>query len=112
MRTLGVTEMAYFADSDHLNHPNGIGLDGADNLWVTEYDGYRVLKYNSAGTFQMSIGTAGVSWAGEDWLASPCDVGVDSTGNIWVADGESSRVVKFNSSGNYLDQIGVDWQGG
>jgi len=89
--TYGVTEMAWLADVDHLNHPNGLGIDGADNLWVAEGDGFRVLKYDSAGTFQMSIGTAGLRTT----LASPWDVGVDATGHIWVADSHAHRVVRF-----------------
>ncbi len=39
--TFGVTEAAWLADSDHLYHPNGLGLDGADNLWIAETDGFR-----------------------------------------------------------------------
>lgn len=112
VETFGVTEVAYLADTDHLNHSNGISIDGADNLWVAEWDGYRVLRYNSAGTFQMSIGTTGLRGVGEDSFAGPGDVGADPSGNIWVVDIQPHRVVKFDSSGNYLDQIGVDWEEG
>ena len=45
------------------------GLDGADNLWVSTSAGFRALKYDSAGTFRMSIGTAGLRIAAEDLLA-------------------------------------------
>jgi len=112
VKTFGVTEVAWLADSDHLNGPNGLGLDGANNLWVAEGVGYRVLKYSSVGTFQMSIGTAGLRIAGRDLLATPWDVGIDPIGNIWVVDGDADRVVKFAPDGTYLDQIGVNWEEG
>jgi hypothetical protein len=48
-RTFGETEVAYFADTAHLYNPEGVGVDGAGNLWVAETLGARVLKYSGDG---------------------------------------------------------------
>jgi len=112
MSTFGVTQVAYPADSSHLNFPDGIFVDGGDNLWITERHGKRVLKFNSSGTWQMTLGQAGYRSASEDTFGEPADVAVDGSGNVWVVDREPDRVVKFDSSGNYLSQLGYDWSSG
>lgn len=112
-QTFGETGVAYLADNTHINNPDGIGLDGAGNLWVAEGAGARVLKYTTEGTFLMSIGTAGLTYlADKTHFASPRDVAVDSGGNLWVTDMVSNRVVKFDPAGNYLTQLGITWEGG
>ena len=98
--TFGETEVAYLADSDHLNYPIGVGIDSSDNLWVVETSGLRALKYDVDGGFLMSIGTAGLK-AGDETFSSPRDVAVDAQGDIWVVDAYNNRVAHFNSSGEY-----------
>ncbi len=112
-RTFGETEVAYLADNTHIYNPDGVGLDGAGNLWVVEGAGARAMKYTTDGTFLMSIGTAGfTAIADETHFASPRDVSIDSAGNVWVTDMGSNRVVKFDPAGNYLTQLGINWEGG
>ena len=112
-RTFGETEVAFFADTQHIYNPEGIGLDANGNLWVAETLGARVLKYSGNGAFLMSIGEAGRVWlADNQHISVPMDVGVDSDSNVWVVDQNSNRVVKFGPNGNYLAQLGVTWEGG
>jgi len=67
VETFGVTEAAYVADVQHLNGPEGLFIDGSDNLYVVEEYGARMLKYRiSDGTNLMSIGTAGLNIVGDD----------------------------------------------
>jgi sugar lactone lactonase YvrE len=111
--TYGETGVAYFADSEHLYFPTGIGIDGGDNLWVAESSGERALKYSGNGNFLMSIGTAGlIDIADETHFAEPREAAVDGDGNSWIADAASHRVIKFDAAGKFLRQLGVTWESG
>ena len=113
VETFGETEVAYLADADHLYRPYGLGLDGADNLWVTEGEGSRAMNYGGDGSFLMSIGVAGlIGVADGSPLSQPVDTAVDNDGNIWVTDIGFARVVKFDPDGNYLLQLGVTGENG
>jgi hypothetical protein len=93
-RTFGETEVAFFADTEHIYNPEGIGLDASGNLWVAETLGARVLKYSGNGAFLDSIGEAGRVWlADNQHISQPQDVAVDGDGNVWVVDQNSHRVV-------------------
>ncbi len=100
VKTFGVTEEPYVADVQHLNAPNGMAVDSGDNLYVIEELGSRMLKFDSSGTNQMTIGYAGQPWHHDDYLANPLDVMVDGDGNIWFV--IPSAVKKFDAAGNLL----------
>ena len=105
MQTFGVTEQAYPADVQHLNGPNGLFIDGSDNLYVAEEMGSRMLKYRTSdGANLLSIGTVGMHYTDNyvfSWLE---DEALDASGNIWVADG-SARVVQYDAAGNFLQEF-------
>lgn len=100
---LGFFQQPYFADTEHLNRPHGLFIDGANNLYISEESGQRVLKYNSSKVNQYSLGIAGVSNTGDYSFTFPRDVTVDSAGNLWEVDG--NRVVQYDSSGQFLQQF-------
>lgn len=107
VETLGEIQVPYLADTIHLNGPMGLYMDDDDNLFVTEEQGYRLLKYNPTPTNVWAIGSAGnsawtIGW-GEYIFNLPRDVSLDNDGNIWVADG--NRVVEYTSVG---DQVFYD----
>ncbi len=113
VETFGVTEQAYIADVLHLNGPNGLFIDGSDNLYVVEEHGARMLKYRTAdGANLLSIGTAGLQNRGEDTFDHPKDVAVDNSGNIWVVD--NHRVAQYDASGSFLQELppGDSWNPG
>jgi hypothetical protein len=113
VETFGETEVAYFEDSTHLNRPYGVGVDGADKLWVAEISGARAVKYTADGSFITSIGTAGlIGRADETHFYGVADVAVDGEGNAWVVDTNPDRVVKYDSNGNFLMQLGETWESG
>jgi hypothetical protein len=68
VKTFGVTGEPYPADTAHLNRPYGITVDGADNLYVAENNGDRVLKYDSSGANTLALGYAGISFQHADFL--------------------------------------------
>ena len=111
--TFGVTEQAYIADTTHLNRPDGLFIDGSDNLYVVEELGSRMLKYRTSDSANlMSIGTAGLQNRAEYSFDHPQDVTVDSGGNIWVVD--RHRAAQYDASGNFLQELPSDdpWNSG
>ena len=105
--TFGVTEQAYPADVQHLNRPMGLFVDGADNLYVVEQFGQRMLKYRTSdGQNLMTIGTAGASYMDEYIFADPNSVFVDGGGHIWIID--EHRVIEYDSGGTFLHTF-PDW---
>jgi len=100
VQTFGVTEEPYLADSDHLYGPNGMFVDGGDNLYVTEEYGYRMLKFDSAGTSELVIGHPGQPWHHDDFLSYPKDVALDGDGNIWVV--IDPAIKQFAADGSLL----------
>ncbi|MBC7228114.1 MAG: SMP-30/gluconolactonase/LRE family protein [Thermoflexales bacterium] len=112
VRTFGVTEEPYPADTDHLNGPTGLFIDASNRLYVTEKDGHRLLRFTASGASDLTIGHAGLPGYGDDDLTSPLDVAVDASGNIWTV--FSPAVKKFDASGNPLLTIPPTnpWEGG
>jgi sugar lactone lactonase YvrE len=110
--TFGITEEAYPVSTAHLNAPNGLFIDGSDNLFVAEEFGARTLKYDSTGTHLMTIGMAGNKNAWDDRFEEPVDVALDAGGNIWVVDRAPNRVMQFDASGAFVRQIGETWTSG
>ncbi len=112
LKTLGVTGQPYFADTVHINRPQGLYIDSGNNLYVVEEQGQRLLKYNASGGSVFAIGQAGVCYTGEYSFCGISDVVTDSSGNIWVADG--NRIAKYSSTGTFLLQFPAEdpWQFG
>ncbi|MBM4430452.1 MAG: hypothetical protein FJ026_08930, partial [Chloroflexi bacterium] len=111
VRTFGETEVAYITDTQHLNFPYGIGTDG-NNIWIGEQWGNRLLKYDSAGNFQIQFGCARFPNAcGDTAFWEIVDVAVNSGGSIWVVDSARNQVVKLDTSGHKLLELGERGEG-
>jgi len=72
-----------------------LALDGADNVYVTDPEAHRVLKFDPKGNLQVVWGGYG------DDLSSmnlPTGIAVDKTGRILVVDSENHRILIFAKS--------------
>jgi sugar lactone lactonase YvrE len=89
-----------------LNAPLNSITDSSGNLWVSDANNNRVLRYDSGfgngATASIVLGqpnvlsnSAGISDAE---LSSPRGLGIDSSGNLWVADSANNRVLRYSSS--------------
>jgi len=82
---------------------NGVALDGQGNVFVTDYEGNRVLKFASTSAFTNSWGSTGTS---PGRFLQPVDVATDGSGNVYVLELNGKRVQKFTNGGTYLATIG------
>jgi sugar lactone lactonase YvrE len=83
---------------------NGIGLDQAGNVYVTEGYGasavHRISKLSPDGKLLLQVGGAKGQAPGR--FASPSGIGVDVAGNIYVAEAGNNRVQELSPSGEPL----------
>ena len=101
--TLGTTGVPYLYDHDHLYTPAGLATF-EDQVWIAEYWGERVLKFNSDGSYAgVELGGAGTPIPNVSWLT---DVTIDADGNVWVSVAFNSRVSVFDPSGDFVRELG------
>lgn len=85
---------------------HGLRIDADDNVWVTDMEGHRVLKYHGAGKLLLTLGT-GKPGDGEDQFNRPTDVAFGKRGEFYVSDGYgNSRVMKFSPNGALIAMWG------
>jgi sugar lactone lactonase YvrE len=103
--TAGYTGDGGSAASAELNYPSALDVDASGNLFIADYQNYRVRKVNSAGliTTIAGTGTAGFSGDGGSALTAlidtPTGIAIDSSGNVYIADWNNNRIRMVNPSG-------------
>jgi len=99
-------------NADNVGNPDGIAIDGNDNLILADRFLHRVVIYNDPvntdTTADIAIGQADLTSAernqndvnpvpGQNTLNNPIGVGVDADGNLYVADEANNRVLLFKA---------------
>jgi sugar lactone lactonase YvrE len=80
------------ATDARLNFPFGLAVDSADNLFIADFDNYRVRKVSPEGTITTVAGNGKRPYAGDGGLATetglrgPAGLAVDAAGNLLIAD--------------------------
>ena len=88
------------ATSAELNHPFGVGLDAAGNLYIADTLNHRIRVVDGSGNISSIVGICGASsgFRGDGDLAptaqlnSPFGIYVDGAGELYVADVNNNRV--------------------
>ncbi|MCT4612449.1 MAG: Ig-like domain-containing protein [Clostridia bacterium] len=80
-----------------FRYPQGIALDSSGNIYVSDTNNSRILKFNDKGEFLAEF---------TDDLFMAKGLFVDKSGNIYIADTTNSSVKKLDSEGNHIFTIG------
>jgi sugar lactone lactonase YvrE len=87
-----------FAGPDaRFYHPRSLSIDAADNLYVADTGGGRVVKFNGKGEQVAVIGQRGT---GQGQIMEPTGASGDAFGNVWVADSANAKLVRYDPNGS------------
>ncbi len=92
--------------SSGMYYPSGLALDGSGNIFISDYQNNRVMKYTGAAT--STNGPAAVLSVGQTSpdsytqtgltaisLNTPYGIAIDGTNNLYVCDSGNNRVLKY-----------------
>ncbi|MFN2216505.1 MAG: flippase activity-associated protein Agl23 [Anaerolineales bacterium] len=86
---------AWFGQS--MENKPYIAVDAQKNVYISDPEGCRVIKYSSDGN---PLGTWGDCGYAEYQFTSPVGLAVDGSGGLWVTDaGENNRLLHFSRDG-------------
>jgi sugar lactone lactonase YvrE len=103
-----------------LNHPTGLHLDAAGNLYIADFDNGAVRKL-TGGTITTVAGTGVLGYNGDDipattaMLNQPTDMEVDEAGNLYIADFGGHRIRRVDAATGLITTVagtGVAGDGG
>ena len=90
------------ASSARFNHPQGIAIDVAGNLYVADYLNHLIRKISSEGTVSTFAGsTQGYTdgTASRAQFSFPSDIAIDKQGNLYVVDTSNHGIRKISRTG-------------
>jgi sugar lactone lactonase YvrE len=101
------------ATSSHLNQPDAIAIDSADNVYIADFGNDVVEKVTPAGQLSVMAGVPGSSGnptpgtATSSKLSQADGVAVDSDGNVYLADGGANVIAKVTPDGTLSILAGI-----
>ncbi|MFL6112440.1 MAG: hypothetical protein ACJ786_13950 [Catenulispora sp.] len=113
-----------------MSQPNGVAVDGAGRVYVSDSNNNRVQKFFSTGGFQLMWGKDVINGGGTDFevchdevdickaangtghlggeLNFPAGIATDTAGNVYVGEEDNSRIEKYGSDGSFQRLWGED----
>jgi uncharacterized protein (TIGR03437 family) len=89
--------------------PNGLAVDPAGNVYISEVSDFRVRKVDTSGVINTVAGNGNIGFGGDGGAATSAPlwppinghhgIAVDGAGNLYIADYNNHRVRKVDSSG-------------
>ena len=100
------------AISAYLCHPDGVFVDGSENIFIADTDNFGIHEVTSTGTITTVAGTLGTAgYSGDNAAATsatlnyPSDVVVDSSGDIFIADTDNFVIREVTASNGFIQTI-------
>ena len=93
------------ATAAQINEPDGIAIDLANNIYISDGQNNVIRKINNSGVITTVAGNNTPGFSGDGGgatlaqLAGPTGVAVDKFGNLFICDYGNKRIRKVNSSG-------------
>jgi sugar lactone lactonase YvrE len=107
------------ATSAKLGYPTGVAVDVAGNIYIADYDNYRIRKVTaSTGIISTVAGDGTEGYSGDGGAATSAELGlpygvaVDTAGNIYIADTGNSRIRKVTASTGIISTVAGDGTAG
>lgn len=107
----GASELIYACLSDddgYLLYPQNLALDSSGNIYVSDFNNYRIQKFAADGTFLAKWGSQGT---GNGYFNQPWGLAIDVDGNVYVSDYQNDRIQKFDAAGTFLATWGTTGTG-
>ena len=103
------------ATATAVDRPEGVTVDSAGNLYISETSSARVRKVNPSGIISTIAGqtkkTTGYSGDGGPATAAtlygPIGMAVDQSGNLYIADNQNGRIRKVDPAGIITTYAGI-----
>ena len=115
--TLLATLAARADDAPALTYPNGLALDVAGNLYISDLGTHRIYKLTGVSQLTSIAGTGLAGFAGDGGpataarLNAPTDLAFDADGNLLIADAYNHRVRRIDAEGVITTVVGVGKSG-
>ena len=92
-----------------FNTPIASAIDGAGNIWITDWGNNRVQKFSPSGSFIASYGSFG---SGNGQFSGPGGIDVNqSASNVYIADGGNARIEELSTTGTFVRSFGTTGSG-
>ena len=107
------------ATSANLNHPVGVAVDGAGNVYIADIENNRVRKVTaSTGVITTVVGNGTGGYSGDGGpatgaeLSTPTHIVVDGAGNLYIADMDNNCVREVQASTGVITTVAGNGTGG